>query len=145
VRYGDRPINELFPELIDAAGRTLDQFLAKVREPEMGVQEFLIGSTLLKNAMYREEREVRIVAIPGTSDLSAIALREHAGVFKPLPLPEVRTRTDGGRYVSLFEGKPVRLPILRVIVGPAADAEERVSHARSLLPGVPVFVSNSAP
>jgi hypothetical protein len=115
-----------FQSFIDAAGRTLDQFLAKVREPEMGVQEFLIGSTLLKNAMYREEREVRIVAIPGTSDLSAIALREHAGVFKPLPLPEVRTRTDDGRYVSLFEGKPVRLPILRVIVGPAADAEERV-------------------
>jgi hypothetical protein len=49
VRYGDLPIAELFPELIGAAGTSLQQFLAGVREPEMGVQEFLIGSTLLKN------------------------------------------------------------------------------------------------
>jgi hypothetical protein len=38
VRYDDRPTAELFPELIEAAGRSLQQFLAKVPEPEMGVQ-----------------------------------------------------------------------------------------------------------
>jgi hypothetical protein len=145
VRYGDRPIAELFPELVEAAGRTLQQFLAKVREPEMGVQEFLIGSTLLKDPEYRQERELRIVAIPGTGNMSAIALREHSDVFKPLPLPEIRTRNDGRRYVSVFEGKPIRLPISRVIVGPAASADERVELVRSLLPGVPVSVSKSAP
>ena len=145
VRYGDRPIAELFPELVEAAGRTLQQFLTKEHEPEMGVQEFLIGSTLLKNPKYIPERELRIVAIPGTSKMSTIALREHADVFKSLPLPEIRPRNDGRRYVSVFEGKSIRLPISRVIVGPAVGAEERVAHVRSLLPGVSVFVSKSGP
>lgn len=116
-----------------------------MREPEMGVQEFLIGSTLLKDPKYRPERELRIVAIPGTAKLSTMALREHARVFKLLPLPEMRTRQDGRRYVSVFEDKPIRLPVLRVIVGPAAGAEERIALVRSLLPGVPVSVSKSAP
>jgi hypothetical protein len=145
VRYGDLPIAELFPELIGAAGASLQQFLAGVREPEMGVQEFLIGSTLLKNPKYRPERELRIVAMPGTETLSAMALREHASVFKPLPLPKIRARSDGRRYVSIFEGKPVRLPIVRVIAGPAAGADERIELVRSLLPGVPVSLSKSAP
>jgi len=145
VRYGDQPVAELFPELVEAAGHTLQQFLDGVREPEMGVQEFLIGSTLFKDPKYRPERELRIVAIPGTAKLSQMALREHAQVFKPLPLPEMRTRSDGRRYLSVFEGKPVRLPILRIIVGPAAGAEQRIALARSLLPGVPVSVSKSAP
>ncbi len=145
VRYGDRPITELFPELVEAAGRTLQQFLAGVREPEMGVQEFLIGSTLLKSPKYRPERELRIVAIPGTEKMSSMALREHPGVFKPLLLPEMRTRDDGRQYVSVFEGKPVQLPISRIIVGPAAGAEDRVALARGLLPRVPISVSRSEP
>jgi hypothetical protein len=145
VRYGDRPIAELFPELIEATGRTLQDFLAGVREPEMGVQEFLIGSTLLKNPKYRPERELRIVAIPGTARMSAIATREHAHVFKPLPLPAIRARGDGRRYVSVFEGEgePARLPISRIIVGPAEKAEERIALVRTLLPGVSVSVSKS--
>ncbi len=145
VRYDDRPTAELFPELIEAAGRSLQQFMAKVREPEMGVQDFLIGATLLKGAKYRPEREVRIVCIPGTAAMSAIALREHPHVFKPPPLPEIRSRDDGRRYVSVFEGRPVRLPIVRIIVGPAPGAEERAAFARSLLPGVPISTSRSAP
>jgi hypothetical protein len=38
----------------------------------MCTQEFLIGATLLKEARYRPEREVRIVCIPGTAAMSAI-------------------------------------------------------------------------
>jgi hypothetical protein len=77
--------------------------------------------------------------------MSSIAVREHADVFTPLPLPAIRTRDDGRRYVSVFEGKPTRLPISRIIVGPAAGAEKRIALARTLLPGVPISVSKSAP
>jgi hypothetical protein len=77
--------------------------------------------------------------------MSAIALREHAHVFKPLALPEIQSRDDGRRYVSVFEGKPVRLPIVRVIVGPAPDAEERAAFTRSLLQGVPISISKCTP
>jgi hypothetical protein len=122
-----------------------NQILAGVREPEMGVQEFMIGSTLLEDPKYRPERELRIVAIPGTGKLNAIAMREYPHVFKPLPLPQIRAREGGRRYVSVFEGKPVRPPILRAIVGPAPDADERIALARSLLPGVPISLSKSEP
>ncbi len=77
-----------------------NQILAGVREPEMGVQESMIGSTPLKDPKYRPEREVRIVAIPGTGKLNAIAMREYPHVFKPLPLPQIRAREGGRRYVS---------------------------------------------
>ncbi len=52
---------------------------------EMAVPEFLMGATLLKDGNYREEREVRIVAIPGT-ELKARALKEYPNKFKPVPL-----------------------------------------------------------
>lgn len=143
VRYDDRPIGDLFPELVAAAGRSLEQFMAKVREPEMGVQEFLIGSTLLKEAQYRPEREVRIVGIPGTAGMTEIALRDHPYAFKKLPLPVVHRRDDGRRYVSVFEGKPISLPITRIIVGPAAG-QAGIDLARSLVGDVPVTVSRSA-
>ena len=59
----------------------------------MGVQEFMIGSTLLKDPKCRPERELRIVAIPGTGKLNAIAMREYPHVFKPLPFtPNPRAR-----------------------------------------------------
>jgi hypothetical protein len=145
VRYLDQPIAELFPELIEAAGQTLEQFMAGVREPEMAVQRFLIGATLLKDAKYRSERELRVVAIPGTEQMSSIALRDHPYSFKRLPVPEIGKRHDGRSCISLFAGKPIKLPITRIIVGPAAGTEERVAHVRSLLPDVPVFLSKSAP
>lgn len=146
VRYDDLPIGELFPELVAAAGRSLEQFMAKVREPEMGVQEFLVGSTLLKEAQYRPEREVRIVAIPGTARMTEIALKERTYGFKELPLPTVHTREVDGkpkRYVSVFEGKPIALPITRIIVGPAAG-QAGVDLARSLVSDVQVSLSTAA-
>jgi hypothetical protein len=94
VRYDDRPTAELFPELVEAAGRSLQQFLAKV--PEMGVQDFLIGATLLKEAKYRPEREVRIVCIPGTAAMSVIALREHAHSSSRSLFPRSEAATTGG-------------------------------------------------
>jgi len=45
-----------------------------------------MGATLLKDGNYREEREVRIVAIPGTEELKARALKEYPNEFKPVPL-----------------------------------------------------------
>jgi hypothetical protein len=49
---------------------------------EFAVPEFLMGATLLKDPAYREEREVRIVAIPGTKKLMARGLRIHPDRFK---------------------------------------------------------------
>ncbi len=59
VRYADRPVEEIFPELVQGSANTLQQFVQGVRTPEMAVPEFLAGTTLLKGASYKLEREIR--------------------------------------------------------------------------------------
>jgi len=144
VRYGDRPIEELFPELVQASADTLRQFLDG-EEPEMAVQQFLVGSTLLKDAGYRSERAVRIVGIPGTKRMSDQAAHDHPGVFKILPLPEIRKRPGTmKRYVTIFEGAQAKLPIKRVIAGPMAGPQG-MDFAQSVVDGLPVTLSRCAP
>ena len=62
VRYNDRRIEEIFPELVEGLADILQQFLNGNRTPEVTAKEFLIGATLLKGINYKPEREVRIVA-----------------------------------------------------------------------------------
>jgi hypothetical protein len=145
VRYGDAPIEELFPELLQASADTLRQFLDGEKEPEMAVQQFLVGSTLLKDASYRPECEVRIVGIPGTKRMSYQAAHDHPATFKVLPLPEIRRRPGTmKRYVTIFEGGRTKLPIKRVIAGPMAG-RQGVDFAHSLINAVPVTLSRSTP
>jgi hypothetical protein len=147
VRYcaADTRIDDLLPELVDAGSDVFLQYLRGLDLQEFAGPQFLEGSTLLKDADYREEREVRVVAIPGTEKLMERGLREYPNKFKRQPLPAVRRRDDGCRYVTLFEQDKVRLPVKRIIVGPAVGAGERVALARSLRPDVPVLISKSAP
>ena len=144
VRYADRPVADIFPELVDASADTLRQFIDGVKFPEMAVPEFLAGTTLLKGAAYKSEREVRIVAIPGTAKAAKYAAKEFPDQFDATaPLPEIRARPDTGkRYVALFDGLGLRLPVKRVIVGPGARQEERAERARSMLGVVPVTMSH---
>jgi hypothetical protein len=143
VRYADRPIEEIFPELVAGLAETLRQFLLGVREPEAAARDFLIGTTLLKAAEYKSEREVRIVAVPGTAMLAHYAAKEYPTEFDAkAPLPEIKTREDSKRhYVTLFDGLGFQLPIKRVIVGPGLRRDERASYARSVLRDVEVSVS----
>jgi hypothetical protein len=111
--------------------------------PEVAAKEFLVGTTLLKGASYKAEREVRIVAIPGTDKAAKYAAREFPNDFDAtLPLPKIRARPDTGkRHVALFDGLRLNLQIKRVIVGPGARQQERAAWARSLLSEVPVTIS----
>jgi hypothetical protein len=98
-------LRDHFPELIAAAKSSINQFLNGVRNPEMAIVQFLEGATLMKHADFVEEREVRIVAIPG-----AEGYQKQGTIEKPdyvwNPLPTIRPRPDGTgrRYVNLFEG-----------------------------------------
>jgi hypothetical protein len=143
VRYANASIEELFPELVNASSNTLRQFLQGVRTPEMAVPEFLAGATLLKGASFQHEREVRIVAIPGTQRFSDRAAIDYPGDFKIMPLPEVRTQPGTKRrYLPIFETINLALPIKRVIVGPSNRQKKNAEFARSLLSNVPVSLSN---
>jgi hypothetical protein len=143
VRYADRPVEDIFPELVNASADTLRQFIDGVKFPEMAVTEFLAGATLLKGSAYKSEREVRIVAIPGTAKMAKYATKEYPYQFDATaPLPQIRVRPNTTRrYIALFDGLGLRLPIKRVIVGPGTRQEERLERARSMLGDVPVTIS----
>jgi hypothetical protein len=95
VRYADRPVEDIFPELVNASADTLRQFIDGVKVPEIGVVEFLAGATLLKGANYKSEREVRIVAIPGTTKMAKYAAKEYPDQFDATaPLPQIRYFAD---------------------------------------------------
>jgi hypothetical protein len=143
VRYTDRPVEDIFPELVNASADTLRQFIDGVKVPEMAVTEFLAGATLLKSAVYKSEREVRIVAIPGTAKAAAYAAKEYPDQFDAtMPLPGIRKRPNTGkRYIALFDGLGLRLPLKRIIIGPGARQEERAARVRSMLGEVPITIS----
>jgi hypothetical protein len=130
-----------FLALIDAGARTLEDFFSGQLTPEMGVQEFLIAASLFKHQGFREEQEVRIVAIPATETMRNEA-RQHPE-FQDKPVPEIRTRPDNGRrYVTLLDGLGLELPIRRVIVGPSRKQADNIAFTRSLLePSRPVIPS----
>jgi hypothetical protein len=157
VRYNDRPIQELFPELVhglaDVFRRRLDRATASevynrkllhdVEIPEDATKEFLNDLALLKAVKYKFEREVRIVAMPGTIEAAKYAAREYPTQFDANALPpEIRKRPKTNkRYIALFESLGLRLPVKCVIVGPGDGQEERAQRARAILPGVPVTIS----
>lgn len=148
VRYAVEGVSlrDHFPELIAAARSSINQFLNSVRNPEIAIVQFLEGATLMKHADFIEEREVRIVAIPG-----AEGYQKQGTIEKPNyvwnPLPAIRPRPDGTdrRYVNLFEGCDVTLPIKRVIVGPSPQQAEHVAEARDLIGPDRVVVSKPRP
>ena len=109
----------------------------------MAVPEFLAGTTLLKGAAYKSERELRIVGIPGSPTMAQHAAMEHPDEFDvAAPLPAIRARSETGRrYIALFDGLGLRLPIKRVIVGPGTQQEKRAELVRSMLDGVSVTMS----
>ena len=104
VRYADRPIEDIFPELVDASADTLRQFLDGVKSPEMAVPQFLAGTTLLKGAGYKSEREVRIVAIPGTAEIAKYAAKEYPNQFDAI-------RTASGDQGSARYGQALHRPV----------------------------------
>ena len=64
------------------------QIFQRLRRARNGDSQFLRCATLLKRATFREEREVRVVAIPGTPGYQKQAAREYPDIFvrKPIPL-----------------------------------------------------------
>jgi hypothetical protein len=140
-------IKDVFPKVIGIC----DNFIAGILEgrapPPMndGFAPFVAGATLFKHHAFSEEREIRIVAIPGSDEVQKTVQAEYPEDFRASPLKCIRTR-DGAngkrRYIALFESVDARLPIKRVIVGPSRRQDENVERVAALLGDtVPVSVS----
>ena len=105
---------------------------------------FISGATLFKHQGFKEEREVRIVAIPAPSDLRERQLSEDENLLVP-PAKEIRTRIRGEyqrRYLALFGFEDTALPIKRVIVGPSSHQKENYERAARVV-GSNVAISRS--
>jgi hypothetical protein len=147
VRYAvdDTPLDALFPELVGAAEKTLRGLLSGRGEPAMATSEFLRGATLFKHQGFLEEQEVRIVAIPGTEELRGQGRLEHAD-FPAGPLPGIcRVSHTDRRYIQLFEGSGMPLPIVGVIVGPSRNQVANTAFARSVVGAGVQIVCSATP
>jgi hypothetical protein len=127
-------IESVFRRLVEASSETLEEFFRGVAEPElMTAADFLEGAARFKHQGFHEEREVRIVAMPGTATLAEYAKKEHRE-FEDKPLPDIQQRPPNGPLrIALFEGRDVKLPIKRVIVGPSRNQAEKAAAARKLM------------
>ena len=108
-----------------------EQVFKRFEKQEMGTVEFLRCATLLKRAAFRDEREVRIVAIPGAPGWQQQAEREHPDQFVKKPIPAIDDKPK--RHITLFRDAGVKLPIKQVIVGPSAHQAENAEFARSIV------------
>ncbi len=135
IRYAFEgvPLREHFPDLEPALISSIEQFLNGVHHPEMAMIEFLQSATLLKGPGYQEEREVRIVAIPGAPGYQTQATKEHAH-YVAKPLPRINHHPNTGKlHITIFDGLGIKLPIKRVIVGPSPQQTANATLARDLV------------
>ena len=147
ARYGDKnaDISTLFPELVDLLEKFVSEAIRGNTEPSAGegFAEFLAGATMFKHRGFHEEREARIVAMPGSKELQALMLQEDKELkLRPLKTISSPPENGGKRHISLFQGLNVALPINRVIVGPSRDQQSNVAKARDLL-GSHIAISES--
>ncbi len=85
------------------------------------VGKYLQGASLLKHPGFKEEREVRIVAIPAEKSDVDNATKLYGDV-PHRRYKKVHTRNNGSQditYLKLFDSIDEELPIRRVIVGPS--------------------------
>jgi hypothetical protein len=136
-------VAEVFPQLLDRCGVFFSGILdGKIPEaPDDGFEPFVAGATLFKHQGFREEREVRIVAVPGSGEVMERVQAEHKD-FHPAPLKTLHATDNGRRYVALFDSLGEQLPIKRIIVGPSRDQDFSYVRARELVgENVPVVRS----
>jgi len=120
--YAGVVLETLFPELLDSS--------------EEAVINVVKGdASNIRQETFREEQEVRVIAIPGKDSLAAKMRVEHPD-HEVAPLKTIRSRVGPAgecRYIALFDNLTVKLPIKRIIVGPSRDQNKNCTQARRLL------------
>jgi hypothetical protein len=97
-------IKNIFPKVIEVCGYFIAGILEGRAPPPMdgGFVPFAAGATLFKHHGFSEEREVRIVAIPGSDEVQKRVQAEYPAEFKASPLKCVRERASSSgkrRYI----------------------------------------------
>jgi hypothetical protein len=136
-------VKSIFPGLLEQCARFYSRTADgqnPIPDDESFTPLFISGATRFKHQGFREEREVRIVAIPATNKMLASELGKHPEYSSPDRWKHAHVREINRiRYIALFDTLSATLPIKRVIVGPSRDQTENYARARATIAeGVPV-------
>jgi hypothetical protein len=144
--YDDIEVDTLFPELVERCEafvvRTLDNKHPLVDEGGLA-PFFMSACPLLKHQGFREEREVRIVAIPADRQVLRSFVAQHPEYDVSERWKTIHLRSDTNvQYVKLNDHRnKAPLPIKRVIVGPSQAQTENLERARGIVGGISVMRS----
>lgn len=110
-----------------------------------GYRSFVLCVTRYKHLGFKEEREIRIVALP--TNLKSLSEAFNSGE-PPSLLPEKPREyreINGERipYIELFGSLGKDLPIKKIIVGPHREKERRAAALRTMLRNVNIEVTCS--
>jgi hypothetical protein len=100
-----------------------------------GLLPFMACVTRYTHHGFKEENEVRIVAIPMTPEEDKF-LGNNSNIQDAKPEKERKFRLQGDEgipYIELFRHIYDRLPIEKIIVGPHINREKRVATLRAML------------
>jgi hypothetical protein len=147
----DFSIDGKFSELMLRCEQYVTQVLLGNRSPDMiedGFAPFAAATTLFKHQGFREENEVRIVAIPGTQQLSDRTKAEFPTEFLEKPIIEpIRKANASGKirgHIPLLRHTG-SLPLKRLIIGPGPNQDQRLAHAEDLVGGDIEVVKSEIP
>ncbi|MEY4880169.1 MAG: hypothetical protein RJB62_1638, partial [Pseudomonadota bacterium] len=136
---GGMEIERIFPELV----RTISIYIRSsllgipVENEGNGVRDLLEAATTIKHQAFREEQEVRIVALAGGIDLLKENQKMSPGhnFGKVVQIHVRQTKRGTLRYVAVPHKATGMLPITEVLVGPSVDQNSNYENARRLSGG----------
>ncbi|MCI0560999.1 MAG: DUF2971 domain-containing protein [Nitrososphaera sp.] len=143
--------SELSPQMKDLAEYVGELFShmkrGKAEGPDVtkAYPVFLQCISRYKHQGFKEENEVRIVAVPAIQDREYRQLAEKEGhALKPDKERKFR-ESKGERipYIELFNSPEAKLPIERILVGPHKEKEVRASALRVMLRDTDIEVTVS--
>jgi hypothetical protein len=107
----------------------------KIIDSSKGYNPFVSCISRYKHYGFREENEVRVVALPTVIDNEIIKLANEDGVtLKPEKERKFRQKNvQHIPYIELFHSTDVKLPIEKIIVGPHNEKEARAIELRDIL------------
>jgi len=125
---------EMPPYFADLAerGKTIVEAILSASDPALGAlfEPFVEGATTIKHRSFEEEREIRLIAMPlsqrGDEQMKSVPGYKSKflrGSFT------IDSKVKKKRHISMFRERS-KLPIVRVIVGPALDQRRNEKIAR---------------
>lgn len=94
---------------------------------KLSAQAFIFCASTMKHQGFAEEQEVRIVHSPVSEEQNVRYLKKYPNDYSFKRISEIRDRgsiENPIRYIELFDSLTNKLPIKRIIIGPANDQAE---------------------